>query len=331
MKSKKATFPSLVQDYFSRYLPIERGMSPRSITTYRDGIKLFLIFSQKKLKKNPTDFEFTDLKVDLVLDFLDNLEKDRNNLVRSRNHRLAIVKSFVRYISYKTPEFLGDAQRILSIPRKRTDTPMLEYLTREEIEAIIKSADRSTPAGERDFMLFTLMYNTGARVSEALSLKKMDVNFEKPACVLINGKGRKERQVPLWSSTTNVLQKWCTDLHDNSPLFKNRDGNILTRSGVAFRLENLVRKAEIKCPSMIKKRISPHTIRHTTAMHLLEAGIDITMIAMWLGHSSIKSTHGYVEASLEMKAAALDKLQDPKFKGKKFKPDDSVLAILQQL
>jgi integrase/recombinase XerD len=331
MKSARLTFPFLVQDYFTRYLPIERGMSPRSITTYRDGIKLFLIFSQKKLKKNPTDIEFSDLNVDLVLDFLDNLENDRNNLVRSRNQRLAVVRSFVRYISYKSPEFLGDAQRILSIPRKRSDTPMLEYLTREEIEAIIKSADRSTQAGERDFMLFTLMYNTGARVSEVLSLKKINVNFHKPASVSIDGKGRKERKVPLWSSTTNMLQAWCTNLNDNSPLFKNRDGNILTRSGVAFRLEGLVKKATIKCPSMIKKNISPHTIRHTTAMHLLQAGIDITMIAMWLGHSSLKSTHGYVEASIEMKAAALDKLQDPKFKGKKFKPDDAVLAILQQL
>jgi integrase/recombinase XerD len=331
MSKSTMTLPSLIQEYFTRYLPEERGLSPRSIAAYRDGIKLFLEFSRDKLRKSPTDFSFEDLSVDLVLEFLAHLEKGRNNLVRSRNHRLAVLKSLVKYIAYRRPEFLGSAQQLLAIPRKRGDTVMLEFLTREEMDAVLRAADRNTESGNRDYMLFSLMYNTGARVSEILSLRAEDISYERPASIRIEGKGRKKRRVPLWSTTAKLLQKWSAERRGNSPLFTNRCGEVLSRSGVEARLEIMVKKASENCPSIAKKNVSPHTFRHSTAMHLLEAGVDITMIAMWLGHASIKTTHGYVEADVAMKAKALEVVQPPEQRGKRYKPSDSVLAFLEGL
>lgn len=331
MRKANLTLPKLIQDYFTKYLPQEKGLSPTTIAAYRDGIKLFLSFSQTELKKFPADLSFKDLNVDLVIAFLNHLEKDRGNLAQSRNHRLAIIKSLVKYIAYRCPEFLGTAQQLLLISKKRENKVMLEFLTNEEMEAILKMTNRNTESGERDFVLFSLMYNTGARVSEVLSLKSSDITYSKPPSVRINGKGRKQRQVPIWSTTAKMMSKWSQDLGVNSPLFTNSAGDVLSRSGVEGRLDILVKKAEIACPSIAKKNVSPHTIRHTTAMHLLEAGVDITMIAMLLGHSHIKTTHGYIEADVKMKAKSLEVLQAPQYRGRKYKPSDSVLAFLEQL
>jgi integrase/recombinase XerD len=331
MRTTDATLPSLIQEYFTRYLREERGLSPRSILAYRDGIKLFLEFGQGQLNKAPTDFLFEDLSPDLVLTFLAHLESNRKNLIRSRNHRLAIIKSLVKYIAYRRPEFLGSAQQLLAVPRKRGDTVMLEYLTREEMDAVLNAAARRTEGGDRDYVLFSLMYNTGARVSEILSLCPHDISYDKPATVRIEGKGRKKRSVPLWPTTAKLLQKWSMGFDQNAPLFTNRLGEPLSRSGVEARLELMVKKAAERCPSLAKKNVSPHTFRHSTAMHLLEAGIDITMIAMWLGHASIKTTHLYVEASIAMKAKALESVQAPEHRGKRYKPTDSTLAFLEAL
>jgi integrase/recombinase XerD len=175
------------------------------------------------------------------------------------------------------------------------------------------------------------MYNTGARVSEILSLRAEDISYEKPASIRIEGKGRKKRRVPLWSTTAKLLQKWSVDLSRNSSLFTNRNGEVLSRSGVEARLDIMVKKASENCLSIAKKNVSPHTFRHSTAMHLLEAGVDITMIAMWLGHASIKTTHGYVEADVAMKAKALEAVQAPEHRGKRYKPSDTVLAFLEGL
>ncbi len=330
MTNTKLALPVYIQDYFTKYLTEERGLSPSSIAAYRDAIKLFLRFAQQRLKKPPTDFLLSDITVELVLSFLDHLEKERKNLVRSRNHRLAAIKSLVRYIAYRSPEFVGSAQQLLAVPRKRGDTPILEYLTRDEMDAIIRSIDRTSLSGERDYVLFSLMYNTGARVSEALGIRATDISFDRPASVAIKGKGRKQRQIPLWTSTVRLLRSW-SERNRSSVLFTNRDGAPLSRSGVEMRLAELVKKAEAICPSLAKKNVSPHTLRHTTAMHLLEAGVDITMIAMWLGHVNIKTTHGYVECDLRMKAKALEHVQDPEYRGKRYRPSDSVLAFLEQL
>lgn len=331
MSKLKLTLASLIQDFFTKYLQEERGFSSESISAYRDGVKLFLQYSQKTLKKPSTEISFQDVNYNLVLSFLSYLELERGNLVRSRNHRLAIIKSLVKYCAYRCPDFLGTAQQISAIPRKRGDSVMLGFLEREEIDAILSAADRNTLSGERDFILFNLMYNTGIRVSEALSLRMTDINFERQASIKINGKGRKLRQTPMWPSTAKLLRDWTKNRDMNSPLFMNRGGETLTRSGVATRLEFLVQKASVQCPSLLKKRISPHTIRHTTAMHLLKSGIDITVIAMWLGHANIKTTHGYIEADLSMKEKAMEKIQAPKFHGKKYKPADSIITFLEQL
>lgn len=238
--------------------------------------------------------------------------------VETSRPTLRIVQVKVEsFIEYRSLFFHGERQYLT------------EYLTREEMDAILRSIDRTTFSGERDYVLFSLMYNTGARVSEILGIQITDISFEKPASVKLRGKGRKQRQIPLWASTVKLLQNW-NDLNRHSSLFLNRNGVPGGRSGVEMRLADIVKKAEAMCPSIAKKNISPHTFRHSTAMHFLEAGIDITLIAMWLGHASIKSTHGYVECDVRMKAKALEHVQEPKYRGKKFKPDDAVIAFLEQ-
>jgi len=331
MKTNEKELPFLVQDYFTRFLYDERGLSERSVAAYRDAMLIFLRFTSRELKKSVTALECKDLTSDLVIDFLQYLEVERNNSVKSRNHRLAMVKSFARYVSYRKPEFMGQAQRLLAIPRKRTDSLMLGFLSRDEMSAVLGAIDQGTEAGRRDFDLFQMMYNTGMRVSETISVKSKDINFGKPSCIKINGKGRKQRQVPLWPSTAKVLRRRICSLGPDEFVFKNRMSEPMSRSGVESRLKIWVKKAKETCPSIASKKVSPHTIRHTTAMHLLESGVDISMIALWLGHSRIKTTHGYIEADLQMKAKALELVQDPKYKGKRFKAKDGVIEFLSRL
>jgi len=326
-------YSTLIQDFFCKRLMTQRNASPQTIASYRDTFLLLFRYAQEELKKDPAKLQITDLNTDFVLKFLDYLEKERGNSERSRNLRLAAIRSFMRYASYRLPTSLSTIREVLAIPLKRFDRPSFEFLTREEVEAIIEAPDKTTLSGHRDFVIFMTLYNTGARVSEITGLRVNDICLENNASVLIHGKGRKQRAVPLWKSTATCLKKWLYRLKPdhNTFVFPNYRGEPLTRSGVEYRLHIAVKKATEQFPTFAKRQISPHTFRHTTAMHLLQSGVDITVIALWLGHESPSTTHMYVEADLAMKENALKKLQDPSLKSMRYQASDSVIAFLESL
>lgn len=324
---------TLIQDFFCQRLITQRNASSQTVASYRDTFRLLFRYAQETMKKDPATLQFEDMNTDFVLRFLDYLEQGRGNSERTRNLRLAAIRSFMRYVSYRLPGSLSTIQEVLAIPLKRFSLPSLEFLRREEVEAIIKAPDITTLGGHRDFVMFMTLYNTGARVSEIIRLRLSDVCLESKASVLIHGKGRKQRAVPLWNSTKRHLKRWILQLKSdsNDPLFPNRDGSPLTRSGVEYRLRLALKKATERFPSLEKRKISPHTLRHTTAMHLLQSGVDITVIALWLGHESPATTHMYVEADLTMKEKALKRLQDPSLKSVRYQAGDSILSFLESL
>ena len=328
------SFPAQVQAYFGEYLTQQRALSPQTVAAYRDGFVLFLAFAEERLGKAPAAMSLADITPEMIMAFLDHLERQRHNSVRSRNARLAALRSFLKFAGHRDVASLQVIERALGVPVKRFERPMFGYLTREEMLAIIREPSNSW-LSQRDHALFLLMYNTGARVSEVIGIKVGDVVLDaSAACVHLHGKGRKQRSVPLWRSTVKALRAW---LHVNpqfeatSPLLPNRDGQGMTRSNVAKRLLLAVSAAAVKYPRLTQQRVSPHTIRHTTAMHLLQAGVDISVIALWLGHESPVTTHHYVEADLAMKERALAKLHEPDTKIQRYRATDSLLDFLKSL
>lgn len=307
------TFAALIRDFFCERLLNQQNVSPHTVAAYRDTIRLLLRFLQRRRQRDVAALTLDDIDAPHILAFLDDLETGRGNTIRTRNARLAAIRALIRYVSSRDPTALPLAQRVLSIPQKRFNRPLLGHLTRPEMEAVLNSFDRTTWSGRRDYALFLLMYNTGARVSEALALRCGDIHPGPVTSICIRGKGRKERTVPLWKTTAVVLKQWLAggDATEQAPLFPNRHGRPLTRSGVEDRLQRAVSAAVNRCPSLRGKQISPHTFRHTTAMHLLQAGVDITVIALWLGHESSDTTHQYVEADMQMKKRVLDRIEVP--------------------
>ncbi len=275
----------------------------------------------------------SDLTADNIETFLKHLEESRKNSVRTRNNRFAALRSFLKYAAGRDPTFLSTAQRVLAMPMKRFDRPLLGFLSQTEVQAILNAPDGSKWTGRRDRSMFATLYNTGARVSELAALKLQDVPLDVAGSVRIHGKGRKQRTVPLWKDTTKRLKTWIKEIDPNgqSPLFPNASGGFLTRSGVEYRLKRAVADAVSGCPSLKDKTVSPHTLRHTTAMHLLQSGVDITVIALWLGHESTETTHMYVEADLAMKERALSRLEEPKIGALRYRPSDSLLKFLESL
>lgn len=326
-------FAQLLQDFFLRRLVGQRGASARTIESYCDAFRLLLGYAQDRLGKPPTKISIEDLDAPLVLDFLDHLETVRGNSIRTRNARLAAIHSFMRYAAQRDPTILPVATRVLAIPAKRYDQPILGYLTREQVTAILAAPDRATRSGHRDAVMLAVAYNTGARVSELTGLRVRDVLLERNTALLLHGKGRKERAIPLWPATATDLRDWLASLDGTpeAPVFPNRSGVPMTRSGVRDRLARAVATATVTCPSLAHQHVSPHTIRHTTAMHLLQAGTDIAVIALWLGHSSPTVTHHYLEADLEAKEAILHRLEQPAAPTGRFRPDDQLLAFLNGL
>lgn len=331
--SSSPAFPQLVQDFFLQRLQAQRNASPRTIASYRDTFHLLLDWTEQQLHKAPAALALADLNASVVLAFLDHLERDRHNGVRTRNARLAALRSFFQYAASRDPAHLATIQRVLAIPAKRHDRPILGCLTREQVAAILAALDLTTWSGRRDQALLATLYNTGARVSEALDLRVGDITRGREGAVRLRGKGRKDRLVPLWKSTMRLLQAWINrgDTTPESPLFPNREGHRMNRSGVAHRLRLAVKAATANCPSLGKIRVSPHTFRHTTAMHLLQAGVDITVIAIWLGHESPTTTHRYVEADLRMKQRTLAMLPDPGTRGTRSPSADQLLSFLERL
>jgi integrase/recombinase XerD len=323
----------LVQQFFTERLMAQRNMSPRTVAAYRDTFRLLLVWFEQKLHKAPSRLALTDLDVTGISAFLDYLEIERHNTIRSRNARFAALRSFLNFAARKEPAALGTIQGVLAVPMKRFERPLLGYLTREEIEAVLDAPEGNTWCGQRDRVMLMTLYNTGARVSELIRLTPGSVVLEGGACVHLHGKGRKERTVPLWRTTAGLLRQWLRH-HPRAadqPLFPNRVGGPMTRTGVTDRLKLAVTKAAKRYPELTKRHISPHTIRHSTAMHLLQAGVDLTVIALWLGHESTATTHMYVEADLAMKELALNAVRAPRIKSKRFRPTEGILAFLEGL
>jgi len=327
------SFPALVQAFFAEHLTQQRALSPRTVAAYRDAFMLFLDFTQTRLGKSPAAMSLANLTPELILAFLDHLERDRHNTVRSRNARLAALRAFLKFAAPRDVASLHVIERSLGVPMKRFERPMLGYLSREEMLAVIGTPDGNW-ISERDHLLLRLLYNTGARVSEIIGVKVSDVVLVGAACVHLHGKGRKQRSLPLWRSTVKDVRAWLKlnpQLATTSALLPNRDGNAMTRSNVTQRLALAVRSAAKALPDLATHHISPHTIRHTTAMHLLQSGAGIEVIALWLGHESPTTTHHYVEADLAMKERALAKLQEPDTQIYRFHAPDSLLEFLKSL
>jgi site-specific recombinase XerD len=327
------SFPALVQAFFAEHLTQHRAVSPRTVATYRDAFMLFLDFAQTRCAKSPAAIKLTDLTPELILAFLDHLEHERHNTVRSRNARLAALRAFLKFAAHRDVASLHIIERSLGVPMKRFERPMLGFLSREEMLAVIGTPGSSW-VSQRDHLLLGLLYNTGARVSEIIGVRVGDVVLDGAACVHLHGKGRKQRSVPLWRSTIKEVRAWLKlnpQFGSNSALLPNRDGEAMTRDNVTKRLTLAVRTATKVNVQLAKHRISPHTIRHTTAMHLLQSGVDISVIALWLGHETPTTTHHYVEADLAMKDRALARLQEPDTRIRRYRAPDSLLAFLKRL
>ena len=323
----------LLQDFFCQHLVVQRNVSPQTVASYRDAFRLLLRYAAERTRKSPVTLTLQDLDAPLILGFLNHLEVKRGNSPRSRNARLAAIRSFLRFASFQAPGSLPTIQRVLAIPTKRADRPLRGFLTREEVTAILAAPDLSTWSGHRDHVLLATLYNTGARVSEIVELRVGGVTLGRSPFVRLHGKGRKDRAVPLWRKTAAALTRWLrvTGLGPEAPLFPNRWDKPLSRSGVEYRLRAAIEAAQKRCPSLRRRGISPHTFRHTTAMHLLQSGVDVAVIALWLGHESPATTHLYVEADVAMKQRALDTLQPPSSRKRHFRPDDGLLAFLDGL
>jgi site-specific recombinase XerD len=328
------SFPTLVQTYFAEYLTEQRALSPRTVAAYRDSLVLFLQFAEAHLAKAPVSLTLAEITPQLITDFLTHLEEQRHNCVRTRNARLAALRSFLKFAAHRDLSSLPIAERALGIPLKRFERPHFGYLSREEVLAVIE-APPDTWTGRRDHVLFQMLYNTGARVSEILRVNVEDVVLDDhAACVHLHGKGRKQRSVPLWRVTVRTVRAWIRqnpNLAPQSPLLPNRSGSAMTRTNVSLRLAAAVATASDTFPGLANRSISPHTIRHATAMHLLQAGVDISIIALWLGHESPVTTHQYVEADLAMKERALARLHEPDTELKRYRAPDSLMEFLRTL
>ena len=323
------SFPALVQAFFVEHLTQQRALSLQTVAAYRDAFMLFLGFAEARLGRSPAQITLADITPALIMAFLDHLERDRHNSVRSRNARLAALRSFLKFAAHRDVASLQVIEHALGVPAKRFERPMLGYLSREEILAVIGTPD-GTWFSQRDHALLLLLYNTGARVSEIVVVKVGDVVLDDgAACVHLHGKGRKQRSVPLWRSTVRAIRAWLKrnpQFHSDSTLLPNRDGQAMSRWNVMQRLDRAVQAAAESCPDLATRHISPHVIRHTTAMHLLQAGVDISVIALWLGHESPATTHQYVEADLAMKERALARLQEPETKLRRYRAPNAFLV-----
>jgi site-specific recombinase XerD len=298
-----------VQKFFQDYLQAHRGLSSNTVLAYRDAIKLFLAFLSKHTKSQVTKLSMDDLTAENVLAFLIDIEKSRQCAAITRNLRLSALHTFFGYLVMQDTLHAGQYQRVISIPLKQSSHRGIEYLEVKEVKAIIDSIDRNSKTGRRDYALLNFLYNTGARVQEVCDLQTENLHLGPPPLAIITGKGRKTRQVPLWPETATLLRSYIADRGPSrgslDNVFLSSKGYPLTRFGVRYIVRTRTAAATPYCPSLAKKNIGPHTFRHTTAMHLLQSGVDLTVIKNWLGHVNLDTTHAYVEIDLEMKKKAL--------------------------
>jgi len=304
---------AVVRDYFTDHLPRIRGTSAHTIHSYRDSLLLLLRFVAVRRKRRVAELDLTDLEPSEILAFLSYLERDRKNRVATRNVRLSAIHALFRFVASRNPEHLGLVQRILNIPFKRAPQRAIDYLEREELDAILEAIDRATPQGSRDYALLATMFNTGARVQEVADLRACDLQLTKPFQVRVFGKGRKERYCPLWPQTAAVLRVFVKeqslDLRSEVRVFLNHRGEPLTRFGIRYILGRCLTRACEEAPNLRKKRLHPHSMRHSTAVALLKSGADLLTISHYLGHASPTTTNRYAKIDLEMKRQAIARVK----------------------
>jgi len=323
----------LLEYFFTQRLMQQRQASPHTICSYRDTFRQFLTFAQQRLHQPPSRLNLEQIDAPLIVAFLDELQKRGGIGNRSRNLRLTAIHSFFRYAAFELPCHAAQIQRVLAIPSKRFTRKLVSFLNRPEVDALLAAADRSTWSGRRDHAFILTAVQTGLRLSEMTGLKREDLVLGAGAHVRVIGKGRKERCVPLAKSTGAVLKTWLQEPQrgDEGVLFPSARGKRLSVHGVQSLLNKQRIAASKACPSLEKKRVTVHRLRHTMAMDLLQAGVDRSVIALWLGHESVETTQIYLEATLAMKEQALAKTTPPQGKSKRFQPDDQLMSFLNSL
>jgi integrase/recombinase XerD len=327
-----ALAPTL-EAFFTVRLLGQRRASPHTVAAYRDALRLLLRFASGRTGTAPARLDLGDLDAPLIGAFLDHLEADRGNAVTTRNARLAAVHALFRFAALRHPEHAAVIQRVLAIPPKRADRALVAFLTGPEVDALLASPDRSRWIGRRDHALLLVAIQTGLRVSEVLGLRCQDVALGRGAHLRCEGKGRKERCTPLTALTVAVLRVWLRERRGSptDPLFPTSRGGRLSRDAVERRLAKYAARAEAACPTLRGKRLSPHVLRHTSAMRLLQAGVDTSVIALWLGHETVRTTQVYLHADLRLKERALARIAPPQVAPGRYRPPDSLLTFLEGL
>lgn len=332
MKARSSRMSALIQAFFERHLPFERNMSPNTVLSYRDGMLLFLRYAGETLKQDIDRIELDQIDAPLIRGFLDWLRRIRGCKPRTANQRLASLKAFLHFVASVAPEHIDRCRQIRDIPNKRVPHAEPRYLELPEVEALFRSTE-GTRASLRDRALVALLYNSGARVQEVVDLNVGDLVFEAPPRVNLRGKGRKERTCPLWATTVKTLRTWVgerPDARPTDPLFTNQRGSRISRSGVTHVLKTLAARAQLARGER-PVRVAPHVLRHTTAMHLLRSGVDMMVIAAWLGHADVSTTHGYVEIDLRMKQAAVAGASFPQPARRARYPSPELVARLKRI
>jgi site-specific recombinase XerD len=326
-------FSPLCQSFFSKRLIAQRMASQHTVSAYAQTFRLLVVYAQKRLGIPPSQLSLTQLDAPFLAGFLDNLESKRSNSVRSRNARLASLRAFYHYAALEAPQHASLIQRVLAIPYKRLTRRLVCYLTRLEVEAILSSVDKSTWVRRRNHAMLLLAVQTGLRLSEITALQQKDVVLGHGAHVRCEGKGRKERCTPLAKPTVVVLKAWINEQGRNEThfLFPSSSGGRLSADAMEHALATHVTAAQHKCPSLAKKRVTPHVLRHTAAMELLQAGVDRSLIAIWLGHESLDTTQIYLDADLQLKRTVLEKITPIQNRPGRYRPDDKLLSYLKGL
>lgn len=333
MTSANHDFAPLLEGFFTHRLMQQQQVSSHTMASYRDTFRLLLRFAQRHLGTPPSTLRLAQIDAPLLTTFLDELEDKRGASARSRNLRLSAIRSFFRYAAFEAPQHAAQIQRVLAIPGKRCTRTQVCHLTRAEVDALLAAPDQRTWAGRRDHTLLLLAVQTGLRLSELTALRREDIRLETGAHVHVLGKGRKERCTPLAKPTRAVLQAWMRhDLAPEAPVvFPSARGGRLSADGVQYLVAKHVATATKACPSLAQKRVTPHVLRHTTAMELLQAGVDRAVIAMWLGHESLETTQIYLDADLTLKQQVLDRASPHAGKPGRYRPDDQLIAFLSAL
>jgi integrase/recombinase XerD len=331
--SPTVSFPALLQRFFTDRLMRQRRASPHTISSYRDTFRLLLRFAQGQLGKAPTQLAFEQVDAPLIASFLDDLDRNRSITARSRNLRLTAIRSFFRYAAFEAPAHAEQIQRILAIPSQRFTRAQVGFLTRAEIDALLAAPDRHRWSGRRDHALLLVAIQTGLRLSEITGVHRDAVFLGPGAHLCVLGKGRKERAIPLTRQAVAVLKAWLQEIPGNpdATVFPNARGTRLSADGMQYLLAKHVAVASRRCPSLATKRVTPHVLRHTTAMELLQAGADRAVIALWLGHESVETTQIYLDANLAIKEQVLAKVTPLNLTFVRYRPDDQLLAFLNEL